>query len=267
MAFTATMDELSFMSWHDRFIDELNYTSNQFLMEEMRGCLKKCIDWTPPSSLAKGRVKPAADFTRASEPASAGGLGQRVRSRVSQGRLSGFDISAIEAGGESTFVFQMARLNRMIEKRDYTGFNTILKNMHGNISRWEAVPFSESLFANASRTGAGGIKTQRKFVFEITAWRRQLAKVLSHVGRRKAGWLPAFYTVGGKDAPDWINKHAIGARGDFQVDRSKSVITMIATNYALGVQRSKEIVTRAMQSQLNGLHSRFYSILNNSVKK
>lgn len=257
MADLATIDASSMDKWVARFKNELGVAESRLVRYELRLCLRDVIRWTGPTSLARGRENVKRDYRRSSEPVNTNairiGLARRVKGHQS------VDVGGYQIASQDYFSFNMDRANQLIQKRDMTGFNALLQNIGGPLSKWKAVPFSTDLFKSADRGPRGGVKAQRKFIFELAAWRRDLARVQSNVGRRKAGWLPGYLQSGGKsDAiPNWVMKHYSGARGGFDFREH----TVTATNRSLGVGKTVALARRAVNARLNAIRKDFHIFL------
>ncbi len=90
-----------------------------------------------------------------------------------------------------------------------------------------------------------------------------IARVKSHVGRLKAGWLVSFDALkptGGNQPPAWVTRHRAGARGQFTDQTSvKDFPTLTIRNYAKGAgssamkffaQKAVNIRAKAMAANL-----------------
>lgn len=258
MADSVTIDTTSLNRWIMRFHDDLGVSVNKLLRYEMRLCLRDCISWTGPKSLADGREKVRKDFSRSSKPLNSNALTGAITRTARHHKEV---LSSMEE--EMLFTFYLLRANDMIRNRDYAGMNAMLQKMGKGLSKYHVAPFSPALFTAAPRGPNGGVKSQKVFVFDSAQWKRQLAEVQSHVGRLKAGWLPAYHANGGGAVASWIERHANGARGSYTPPDMKSDRQFaIATNFALGVGRSRAVVQRALKAREGAARKDFFMFFN-----
>ena len=245
-----SLDTPALSKWAYRYEKAFGVGVKQTFRRQLRLLLRDVIDWTPPDTYAKGRERVRADFSRASRPVDddviRGTLARRYRGKNAP---QSFDVGGFQIAGEDVFKFQMQRANDLIQRKDYAGFNALLKGLGGKLASWTAIPFSRETFTRAPRTAAGGIKTQRRFVLDSRQWKRQLDEVIKRVGLRKAAWLPSYLAVGGTGIPNWISRLSV-RRGDFSESQAESTnVFVIASNSAAGVARTRPLIRRALTAR------------------
>jgi hypothetical protein len=262
MGDSVTVDAKDLEHWIWVFQREFNVDVFMFVKRQMRLMLRDFIRWSPPESLSLAREKITRDFRRSSEVLGSEQISKGLSRLNSKNLRFGIEQRAdmvTAASDEQVFTFQMARANELIQRKDYQGLNALLRNLKGKLSKWYALPFSTGLFYGATRGARGGVRQQKRFVMEKAQWKSQLSKICKHAGRLKAGWLPAYYSVGGKTVAKWIDDHRTGARGDVQLpDVNADAKVCVAVNCALGVGKTRAIVGRAIEARGNATRREFF---------
>lgn len=87
------------------------------------------------------------------------------------------------------------------------------------------------------------------------------AKILSHVGRRKAAWAKSYAALGGK-VQGWISRHLSGAKGQIWNDLgNKNRPSVTVSSHAPGVGQDEQIVRDAMRIRAQAIGRKMKGIL------
>lgn len=265
-----TLDDASLNRWIMKFTDELNVSIETVCRYAMRLALRDIIRESPPHSLASGRASLIPDFRRASRPMTLSMFAwskARTISRLAQ--VADFEDAMLptvvkkeittKRGTKKVSRTIMSRISVATQKSDVAAINAILSNMQGKLRAWRVVPFSDSLFRNVPRDGKGRAINQHKFVLDYQSWKRKLAQAQGNVGRCKAGWLPSYYGVGGKQAPDWVARHAVGARGNpIAIKREGGRFMIEAENHAYGIGRTAWFINHVFKLRAEAMRKDFH---------
>lgn len=106
------------------------------------------------------------------------------------------------------------------------------------------------------RRGKQTVKIWQKFVVKKTVLKGLIKRIVGHLGRRQAGWLPAWRALGspeggGNPIPQRVLKHEAGARG-YYLDELQTedhpAFTLI--NNAVGSSKLADKVNRALKNRV-----------------
>ena len=151
------------------------------------------------------------------------------------------------------------RIRDVVLKGDVKAFTAILQNM-GKFRNWRVETFSPQLHQRAQNSRGQVRRTQKIFIIgagQLAEYWLYLRKVLSHVGRLKAGWLPAFFALGGRRVPAFVSRHKDGARGTIRFERQDTWNPKITvTNSAMGVGQLEGIVNNTFRARVEAIKRR-----------
>jgi hypothetical protein len=168
--------------------------------------------------------------------------------------------------GLAKFFLRSPRLRRYVENGDIEKFSKVIKNL-GKFAGWRVETFSSSLHLNARGSRGRVTSTKRVFIIgnaQISAFWKYMTETLAHVGRLKAGWLPAIEKLGGRVTSKWITRHRMGARGRCEAYLDGNHPRIVVVNGAMGVGQLHKLaqdtfriravaITRRMKRTLQNL--------------
>lgn len=110
--------------------------------------------------------------------------------------------------------------------------------------------------------GKQKVRIWQKITVKSQTLKKLIARVVGHIGRQKAGWLPSYDTIAAKGGfaassrppGPWITRHRNGARGDC-VDELQTnnapAITLI--NFALGISNAENSSRGALRIRIEAM--------------
>lgn len=110
----------------------------------------------------------------------------------------------------------------------------------------------------AGNRGKQAVSIYQKTTVKASAAKKLIARIIGHLGRLKAGYLPAFDELQSSGniyrPPQWVRKHRSGARGRFQDETSApQKPSVVITNFAKGVGKTNNLVRRALAIRLKAM--------------
>lgn len=214
---TLRLDASRFNAVLTRFKRELGQDFPATIKEEARRFLGLVIQFTPPKTGAQGNRAVKRDINRA--------------------------LALIEPRQ-----YKNRELQRIIRERDYAAWDSVMqrsKFFKGKRAGWELVRFDEGYHTRARNRRGRVTRTQKKWTLDAFQLKGYVRRVQARVGRMKAGWLPAFDTVGGTGAPPLVTKHRGTRPPGYVIDglRESSPSLTIA-NAAKGITADEDTVRR-----------------------
>ena len=117
----------------------------------------------------------------------------------------------------------------------------------------------------------GRVRSQKKasaywyapYVVSFQDFGRYVAKIVSHVGRKKAAWGIAYAAIGGNRLPAWIRKHVSGAMGNvINGLATKNAPSVTMSSHAPGVSQDVRIIQDQMRIRAEAIGRKMKRILN-----
>lgn len=216
------------------------------LEDEFRLAMKQIINLTPPPGLgqaarSQGEKAVTRDLSKLFTPVDE----EMLNIIGSQFGVDGIDRWITDTdGGKQHLIW---------DKLDPTGTG-IETFHHANQNR-------RGRTINAKRKGRGQPFWYAAYVVSKTDFLPYLQKLISHVGRRKAGWAAAYESVGGK-VQRWISRHLPTPGGrvvNMLSNKGKPSIT--AFNMAPGIGDDQRIVADALRIRREAMAKRLKLIL------
>jgi hypothetical protein len=114
-------------------------------------------------------------------------------------------------------------------------------------------------------TYRGTVKLGMRGKQKVRVWQKILAKkatvnklikrIQSHLGRQKAGWLPAWRKCGAPGAvvPQWITRHEQGVRGRAELRMTGEEFSVTFYNSAVGIVKSQKLVASALKIRVTAM--------------
>jgi hypothetical protein len=199
-----------------------------FLTQQMLLLLRKIISFTPPHSLAEGRIATRRDVYRAVKP---------------------FEVDS----------FRDPRLKQIVEDCDYAAFGAFMQYVKNPaLQGAEARPWSESLHQDQRDRRGRVLRSRKVFVIgrpAVSAFKKYLTRKLDNVGIAAAGWLAALHLLGGFET-SWIERHGTryGSVIDQRSDPANPSVTAInSTPWASRKEEGERIIRYAMASRANAM--------------
>lgn len=157
------------------------------------------------------------------------------------------------------------RLRKYILEGDVEKFTKFIKHL-GKFSNWRVETFSPDLHLKAKGSRGRVHTTKRIFIIgaqQLAAYWKYLSKTLNHVGRLKAGWLPAIEKLGGKITERWITRHRAGANGRIEMQLEGSLPRIEIANSALGVGQLEQRANWVFMRRAKAIKNRMRQALKN----
>ncbi len=110
---------------------------------------------------------------------------------------------------------------------------------------------------------------QKYLVLDAGSIKRELTLAISHLGRAKAGWLPAAMRLGVK-APQWVIRHEGAASGRFidqRHDRLLPSVTMINSTEGADAKNLDVVGAATREFQRSGLQRQLEAIWNKRARR
>jgi hypothetical protein len=209
--FTFDASKLNEQIWRARNI--IRKEMPLIIKDETRLLLKQAIAFTPPVRSKKTDENPGVSARKAGEAAIAADLFSK-RGRGLRGIFLILQPYQMNLEGSANSVRLFAKKDGQVygvERQDYRPNATIseMKEVHNRARVGSRGRPSKS---GAYTRDVGRWKFIQRMAIGPKSAERYLKYVHSHVGRMKAGWLPAYAKVGG-EVPSWIDRHYSGATG------------------------------------------------------
>ncbi len=210
---------------------QVDQQMRESLYQEWPLLMEKIIAFTPPKTLAQGRTATAGDLEKTMRP---------------------FDPKSIRSKGMAAIV----------SKQDIRAFNIIAQRVRsGPMAGAQAIPFSEE--AHTSKRDSRGRVTGRYNKVILGGADKMLTKykntLLSRVGWAKAGWLKAYYLVGGTKVASFVSRHGMGS-GDVIDDHANpenpSITAINRTPWASRRDEGTRIIRDAINSRANAIETK-----------
>lgn len=238
---------------------QLNLTTGEVLTDEARMFTGTLINLTPP--------------TRGSGP---GGTVAEPRLRAQTVGEAAVQRDILRAHTpvdlewpDAPLIFRQPRVREVILQGNYGAFVAILKNM-GNWANWRVGMFDRGQHNRSKRSRGRVLRSQRVFVFgesQIPDYWNYMQKIVERVGRLKAGWLPAFYALGGKRVAAFVSRHRRGARGRVQITGITTSNPRIeVANSAMGVGQLERLVNGTFRARTQAIKRRMRLLASNFAK-
>lgn len=202
------------------------------LYQEWPLLLEKVIAFTPPKTLAQGRAATAGDLAKTMRP---------------------FDPKAIRS----------KKLRKIVDEMDVKAFNILAQRVKsGPMAGAQAIRFSEAAHTGQrDRRGRVRSTSLNRVILGDNAklLTRYRDKLLKRVGWAKAGWLTAYYAVGGSRAPSFVARHGQGSGGvidDHANELNPSITAINRTPWASRKDEGARIIRDAILSRANAIETK-----------
>lgn len=116
----------------------------------------------------------------------------------------------------------------------------------------------------AGQRGKQKVRIWQKLTVKASTLAKAIARVINHIGRQKAGWLPSYSVIAAKGGfaasarppGPWITKHKNGARGDC-IDELQTANAPAFTliNWAVGIGKASAHVSAALKVRIKAMET------------
>lgn len=239
---TVTINDERFQQLLAQLVDKLGLDAKVVVADEGRLFLKQAIGLTPPKTKAQGEQAIRDDLARVFTPANESFLIYEFSSRDKSNVDQWFNNSK----GQNVHV--------QWDGLDIHGSGMRIYHQQQRNARGRTV-------GRGSKGNKIGELWKAKYVTSYDAFNTYLKKIQARVGMRKAGWLRAYYEIGGK-LPQWIERHA--RRGLGRVQNNLDVPnhpSIIMASHAPGVMDDERILKDTFRARSEAIKKRIKLIV------
>lgn len=206
------------------------------LYQEWPLLMEKIIAFTPPKTLGQGRAATSGDLEKTMRP---------------------FNPAMLRSKG----------MKRIVDEMDVHAFNIVAQRVKsGPMKGAQAVTFSPE--QHTSKRNARGKVGQNYNHVILGENNKMLTKyktaLLGRVGWAKAGWLKAYYAVGGNRVQSFVSRHGMGSGDvidDHANEENPSITAINRTPWAARRDEGSRIIRDAINSRAEAIRSKIITAL------
>lgn len=250
MSITISFDTSKMERKLQEFAAVTNRDTKTVMREEMGLLVKRCIELTPPPH---GR---------------GGGAAAKKQGEGAIKRDVGRVYFSLRKFAD---VIKSPRLKQgmlnALNRGDFDAISEIMREMKQST---KAVTTARVAFQQQFRNNRGIVTrgTKKTGVFDENSMIDVVNQLIGHVGKAKAGWMPAARAFGTKGIPAWVSRHSGEGSSELRENGNEITLTAVNSNKAIGSLNSQaSIVQNALVGRLRDLTAKVQRILDRGASK